>query len=110
MDNHQTILQINVDGRPVDIHAQVRGDGPTILFVHGWLASIHIWKDVFDRPPETYRPVAPDLPGFGKTPPHNDERRWSESPSPSRRLMAPCMQVRTQVRQPMQSSGRSTRT
>lgn len=72
MENHHTILQINVDGRPVDIHARTRGDGPTILFVHGWLASTHIWRDVFDRLPETYRLVAIDLPGFGDTPPlHN---------------------------------------
>lgn len=69
MENHQTILQIEVDGRPVDIHARVQGVGPTILFVHGWLASNHIWKDVFDRLPETCRLVAIDLPGFGQTPP-----------------------------------------
>ncbi|MDD4052857.1 MAG: alpha/beta hydrolase, partial [candidate division Zixibacteria bacterium] len=71
MENRRT-LHIEIDGEFIAINARVQGDGPIILFIHGWLASTHVWRDVFDRLPASYRLIAIDLPGFGETAPlHN---------------------------------------
>ncbi len=46
------------------------GGGPdTVLFVHGFPFSGAIWDDQLAAVPEGWRFLAPDLPGFGGTPP-----------------------------------------
>jgi pimeloyl-ACP methyl ester carboxylesterase len=50
------------------------GEGPTLLLVHGYLASHVSWEDVLPSLSSTFHVVVPDLPGFGE----------SEKPSPSR--------------------------
>ena len=71
MEDRRTI-HIEIDGESIPINARVQGDGPVILFIHGWLASTHVWRDIFGRFPAGYRLIAIDLPGFGDTAPlHN---------------------------------------
>jgi pimeloyl-ACP methyl ester carboxylesterase len=41
-----------------------RGDGPTIVFCHGWLANANLWRNVVDRLAEWHTCVTLDLP-FG---------------------------------------------
>jgi haloalkane dehalogenase len=46
------------------------GSGPTALFVHGYPTSSYLWRNVLVAVAESgCRAVAPDLPGFGDTPP-----------------------------------------
>src|SRR5205823_9347567 len=40
---------------------------PTILLLHGFPTSSHMFRELIPRLAERYRVVAPDLPGFGHT-------------------------------------------
>jgi haloalkane dehalogenase len=46
------------------------GSGPTALALHGYPTSSYLWRNVLPRAAAAgYRAVAPDLPGFGDSPP-----------------------------------------
>jgi haloalkane dehalogenase len=46
------------------------GSGPAALALHGYPTSSYLWRNVLPRLAEAgYRAVAPDLPGFGDSPP-----------------------------------------
>jgi haloalkane dehalogenase len=46
------------------------GSGPAALALHGYPTSSYLWRNVLPRLAEAgYRGVAPDLPGFGDSPP-----------------------------------------
>jgi pimeloyl-ACP methyl ester carboxylesterase len=75
----QTREQIRAVTRDVNARgARVRfveaGEGPTLLLVHGYLASHVTWEDSLLALAAKYHVIVPDLPGFGE----------SEKPSPSR--------------------------
>lgn len=46
------------------IEAFARGDGPPLVFAHGWLANANLWRKVVDRLADRFRCIALDLP-FG---------------------------------------------
>jgi pimeloyl-ACP methyl ester carboxylesterase len=41
-----------------------RGDGPALVFAHGWLSNANLWRQVVDRLSDRFRCIALDLP-FG---------------------------------------------
>ncbi|HUC06522.1 MAG TPA: alpha/beta hydrolase [Solirubrobacterales bacterium] len=46
-----------------------RGEGPTLLFTHGWLANANLWRKVVDRLHGEFRCIVLDLPlGSHRTP------------------------------------------
>ena len=46
------------------------GSGPTLLLVHGYPTSSYLWRNVLGEAAGAgYRAIAPDLPGFGNSPP-----------------------------------------
>ncbi len=45
-----------------------KGNGPTLVFLHGFCESLEIWKDFVPPLSERYRILTVDLPGFGKSP------------------------------------------
>jgi len=46
-----------------------RGEGPTLVFCHGWLANANLWRKVIDRLASEFRCLALDLPlGSHRTP------------------------------------------
>lgn len=49
-------------------------DRPTLLLLHGFPTSSHMFRDLIPRLAQRYHVVAPDLPGFGftETPPRGD--------------------------------------
>jgi len=55
-------------GAPL-LHAQCWGNGPTVIFVHGWLHSSDVWAEVAQHLAGKYRCIALDLPGFGQSAP-----------------------------------------
>ncbi len=55
-------------------HAQIMGDGPTILVIHGAGAATHSWRGLMPILALTYRVVALDLPGQGFTRPGRRDR------------------------------------
>jgi len=59
-----------VDG--LDIHTSVRGEGPTVIFVHGWTCDESSWDAQVGDFARDYKVVTLDLPGHGQTPPPRD--------------------------------------
>ena len=56
---------IEVDGAA--FHARMTGDGPPVVFLHGFLSTAGVWDPVIDRLGQDFRCVAVDLPGFGRS-------------------------------------------
>jgi abhydrolase domain-containing protein 6 len=52
------------------VHRVERGarDAEPLLFIHGWGVSSAAFGEFLDRLAEHYRVIAPDLPGFGRSP------------------------------------------
>ncbi|MDR1668887.1 MAG: alpha/beta fold hydrolase [Oscillospiraceae bacterium] len=50
------------------VHEYIAGNGPPLLFLHGWGVGHDSYKPLLERLAATYTVYAPDLPGFGKTP------------------------------------------
>jgi 3-oxoadipate enol-lactonase len=50
----------------VNLAVEVRGEGPAVLFVHGYPFDHSIWRDQIDGL-EGYRRIAPDLRGMGQS-------------------------------------------
>ncbi len=48
-------------------HAQIMGQGPDILLIHGAGSATHSWRDVAPRLARDFRVIAIDLPGHGFT-------------------------------------------
>jgi pimeloyl-ACP methyl ester carboxylesterase len=40
-------------------------DGPTVLLLHGWPASSHMFRDLIPKLADRFHLIAPDYPGFG---------------------------------------------
>ncbi|AQW56289.1 alpha/beta fold hydrolase [Stenotrophomonas sp. NPDC087984] len=49
--------------------AEVRDEGEPVVFVHGNVSSAAFWHTTLPLLPDRYRPIAPDLRGFGGTDP-----------------------------------------
>lgn len=58
------VQRVMVNG--VNLAVEVRGEGPAILFVHGYPLDHTIWADQFDGL-EGFRRIAPDLRGMGRS-------------------------------------------
>jgi pimeloyl-ACP methyl ester carboxylesterase len=56
---------VAVDG--IDIFYREAGpaDGPTVLLLHGWPTSSHMFRDLIPKLADRFRLIAPDYPGFG---------------------------------------------
>jgi pimeloyl-ACP methyl ester carboxylesterase len=48
--------------RAGEIEAFERGEGPPLVFAHGWLANANLWREVVDRLAGEFRCIALDLP------------------------------------------------
>jgi pimeloyl-ACP methyl ester carboxylesterase len=64
----------DVDGLKVFYREAGSAAAPTILLLHGFPTSSHMFRDLIPVLSPHYRVIAPDLPGFG----------FSDAPSPSR--------------------------
>lgn len=49
----------------IELNVEVKGDGPTVLLVHGFPHIWQVWTRVIDDLAVDHRVVAPDLRGFG---------------------------------------------
>ena len=52
---------------PVQLHVVDRGQGPTLLFVHGWLNDASVWGGVIEELSGDFRCIAVDLRGHGQS-------------------------------------------
>jgi pimeloyl-ACP methyl ester carboxylesterase len=57
----------SVDGLNVFYRQAGRAEAPTVLLLHGFPTSSHMYRDLIPALADRYHVVAPDLPGFGFT-------------------------------------------
>jgi pimeloyl-ACP methyl ester carboxylesterase len=57
----------NVDGFNIFYREAGPKDGPTILLLHGFPSSSHMFRDLIPLLADRFHVVAPDLPGFGQS-------------------------------------------
>jgi pimeloyl-ACP methyl ester carboxylesterase len=60
-----TYKRADVDGFGVSYRDAGPADAPTILLLHGFPSSSHMFRDLIPKLADKYHVVAPDLPGFG---------------------------------------------
>ncbi|KIG18039.1 Alpha/beta hydrolase fold protein [Enhygromyxa salina] len=58
----------------LDLHWLEAGEGPVVLFVHGWPTSAELWRKILPVVGQTHRAIALDLPGFGGSEKPLDQR------------------------------------
>ena len=62
------LKQYEVDIRGVNIHVAEAGEGPMVLFVHGFPESWYSWRHQIDAVSNAgYRAVAIDVRGYGSS-------------------------------------------
>ena len=62
-----SVHKIDVDGVRVFYRAAGDLDAPVVLLLHGFPASSFMFRELIPRLADSYRVIAPDLPGFGFT-------------------------------------------
>lgn len=62
-----------IDGFPVNYIDE--GEGDVILLLHGWGSNITLFDGIIKTLSPNHRVIAPDMPGFGKTP--EPQEAWS---------------------------------
>ncbi len=64
---HTVAVDDRPSGAPLNLFYREAGhkDAPAILLLHGFPTSSHQYRGLIDRLSDTYRVIAPDLPGFG---------------------------------------------
>jgi len=60
-----TYQHATVDGLKIFYREAGRPDAPTVLLLHGFPTSSHMFRDLIPRLADRYHVIAPDLPGFG---------------------------------------------
>ena len=59
--------RVDVDGFEVFYREAGQEDAPTVLLLHGFPSSSHMFRDLMPLLADSYHVVAPDLPGFGQS-------------------------------------------
>lgn len=59
--------RVDVDGLDVFYREAGAADAPVLLLLHGFPSSSHMFRDLMPKLADTYRVIAPDLPGFGQS-------------------------------------------
>jgi pimeloyl-ACP methyl ester carboxylesterase len=57
----------NIDGLKIFYREAGRRDAPTLLLLHGFPTSSHMFRDLIPLLADRFHVVAPDLPGFGQS-------------------------------------------
>lgn len=66
-DTATTFHKIPFDGLDIFYRAAGPADAPTILLLHGFPSSSHMYRDLIPLLANDYRVIAPDYPGFGQS-------------------------------------------
>lgn len=62
--------EVELDSRPfgkMRVHVREHGAGPPLLLVHGLMTTSYSWRYVMGDLGKSFRVIAPDLPGAGRT-------------------------------------------
>jgi pimeloyl-ACP methyl ester carboxylesterase len=66
---------VEVDGKY--FHYRIEGSGPTLILLHGVMASLHTWDGWVEQLASKYRIIRLDLPGFGLSDPLTSPDHYS---------------------------------
>ena len=77
---HRTI---RIDGLDIFYREAGPKDAPTVLLLHGFPTSSHMFRNLIPALADEFHVVAPDYPGFGYS---SMPRRWTSSSTPSTSL------------------------
>ncbi|MDB4976969.1 MAG: alpha/beta hydrolase fold, partial [Myxococcaceae bacterium] len=66
---------VEVDGKR--FHYRIEGSGPTLILLHGVMASLHTWDGWVEQLASSYRIIRLDLPGFGLSDPLTSPDHYS---------------------------------
>jgi pimeloyl-ACP methyl ester carboxylesterase len=70
--------KVDVDGLKVFYREAGRVDARTLLLLHGFPTSSHMFRELIPRLADRFRVIAPDLPGFGQSDmPSRDKFRYA---------------------------------
>jgi len=58
---------MKVEFKNSQINYEVHGEGPALVFLHGFLEELSIWKDLTDKLSDKYKIIAIDLLGHGQS-------------------------------------------
>ena len=58
---------MTVDGLSIFYREAGRPDAPTILLLHGFPSSSHMFRDLIPALADSFHLIAPDYPGFGNS-------------------------------------------
>ena len=64
---------LTIEGAGTGFHAQLRGSGACIVFLHGFAGDLHTWDGVWAELGESLPALRYDLRGFGRTPAGDDK-------------------------------------
>src|ERR1043166_6787243 len=56
---------LNVEGLEIFYREAGPGDAPTVLLLHGFPSSSHMFRNLLPMLADNYHVVAPDFPGYG---------------------------------------------
>ena len=62
-----TNKRVDIDGLEVFYREAGPADAPTLLLLHGFPTSSHMFRELIPKLAGSYRVIAPDLPGFGQS-------------------------------------------
>ena len=57
--------KINIEGVNIFYREAGPADGPTVLLLHGWPSSSHMFRNLIPELADRFHLIAPDYPGFG---------------------------------------------
>ncbi len=60
------------------INYEIKGEGETVVLLHGWGANITLFADLISLVSQKYRVIAVDMPGFGKSEEPDDNWQVSD--------------------------------
>jgi pimeloyl-ACP methyl ester carboxylesterase len=58
---------VTVDGLEIFYRESGSKDAPTVLLLHGFPTSSHMFRNLIPKLAEKYHVIAPDYPGFGRS-------------------------------------------
>ncbi|NTV65628.1 MAG: alpha/beta hydrolase [Oscillochloris sp.] len=67
---HEALIQTTVSGSP--LYYRRHGSGMPLVLLHGWGGSSRYWRGTLATLADNHDVIAPDLPGFGDSPPLAD--------------------------------------
>ena len=68
-----------IDGLEIFYREAGPADAPTVLLLHGFPTSSHMFRNLIPALADEFHLVAPDYPGYGNSPSSTSATRWTST-------------------------------